>query len=210
MLTQSPARTDYRVVVVAYLTFVALGLPGGLLGVAWPSIRDTFGVTAADFGTLLFTGTVGYLIAGLFNGRIVSRLGIGPALLLASAISAVGLAGFAVAPGWWFLIFVGVILGLGQGIVDAGVNLHFASNYTPRLMNWLHASFGLGAAFGPLLMTGLFALDQDWRVGYTIMAAIQVGLIIIFMTTLNRWQIQISPDSGDVNPAAPAIIESLR
>jgi fucose permease len=210
MLTQSPARIDYRVVVIAYLTFVALGLPGGLLGVAWPSIRDTFGVTAADFGTLLFAGTAGYLIAGLFTGRIVSRLGIGPALLLASAISAVGLAGFAVAPGWWFLIFVGVILGLGQGIVDAGVNLHFASNYTPRLMNWLHASFGLGAAFGPLLMTGLFALDQDWHVGYIVMAVVQVALILIFMTTLNRWQVQISPDSGNTNPAAPAIIESLR
>ncbi len=210
MLTQAHSRIDYRVVSIAYLTFVALGLPGGLLGVAWPSIRDTFAVSDAALGILVIPTTAGYLSASLLSGRIVSRLGIGPALLIASLLSAAGLAGYGVAPGWWFMIVIGLVLGVGQGIIDAGINLHFASNFTPRLMNWLHASFGLGAALGPLLMTALFSMGQSWRVAYFIMAVIQVVLAVVFTVTLHRWRVKIGETQSAANIHAPSIVQSLR
>src|SRR5690606_6077024 len=124
MIATKTAQINYRVVIIAYLSFIALGLPGGLLGVAWPSIRDTFGLEQAALGTLLFTTTAGYLTASVFNGRIISRSGIAKTLLIATALITIGLLGIGLAPGWWLLIVIALVMGLGQGIVDAGMNLY--------------------------------------------------------------------------------------
>jgi fucose permease len=213
MIAQNTAPINYRVVAISYITFIALGIPGGLLGVAWPSIRDTFEVSPAALGTLLFTGTLGYLLASMFSGRIVSRMGIGPALLAASGLSAVGLIGYAIAPSWVFIILIGVVLGVGQGVVDAGMNLYFANNFSPRLMNWLHACFGLGAAIGPLVMTGLLSLGQSWRWGYVIIALVQVALVAVFALTRDQWHaraVEISGASQKPNIPDFSIMQTLR
>ncbi|MBZ0301291.1 MAG: MFS transporter, partial [Anaerolineae bacterium] len=210
MVTITRAPINYRIVVIAYLGFIALGLPGGLLGVAWPSMRDTFGIPSAALGTLLIASTTGYILASMFNGRIVSRLGMGPALLLASFLTTAGLLGFAFAPGWWLLVIMGLVLGVGQGILDAGMNLYFAKHFTPRLMNWLHASFGLGAALGPLLMTVLFQIGQSWQVGYIVMAVIQLALAVTFVATLREWHTDPVEERTETTASAPSLTNSLR
>jgi hypothetical protein len=43
------------------LAFVSLGLPDGLLGVAWPSMRATFGLPLEALGPLLAAFTTGYV-----------------------------------------------------------------------------------------------------------------------------------------------------
>ena len=47
---------------LAYLGFVSLGLPDGLLGVAWPSIRATFSLRLDALGVLLVSTTAGYVV----------------------------------------------------------------------------------------------------------------------------------------------------
>lgn len=210
MIATRTAPVNYRVVIIAYLSFIALGLPGGLLGVAWPSIRDTFGVDQAALGTLLFTTTAGYLTASIFNGRIIIRLGVGKTLLLATTLITAGLLGMGTAGGWWVLIAIGLVVGLGQGMVDAGANLYFANNFNARLMNWLHASFGLGAALGPLLMTELFRLEQSWRVGYFVIAAVHLGMVVLFLMTLKEWQNPAPVEHSGSSPSGPSIFASLR
>ena len=39
--------------VIALLAFVSLGLPDGVLGVAWPSIRATFALPLSELGVPL-------------------------------------------------------------------------------------------------------------------------------------------------------------
>jgi fucose permease len=211
MLT-TQTRSRLTVIILAYLTFIALGMPGGLLGVAWPSIRDNFGLTSSGLGSLLLASTIGYLLASVFNGRVVARWGVGFALLAASLLSAVGLGLFAIAPGWWIMLLGGFILGLGQGIVDAAMNLYFAENFSPRLMNWLHASFGLGAALGPLLMTTLFALEQSWQWGYVSMSVLQAVIVVALALTLPRWRLSTTTVAADdrANIVVPSLMASLR
>ncbi|MBC8161961.1 MAG: MFS transporter, partial [Roseiflexaceae bacterium] len=38
---------------LAYLAFISLGLPDGLVGVGWPSIRASFGLPLDALGALL-------------------------------------------------------------------------------------------------------------------------------------------------------------
>ena len=40
-------------VLLAFIAFIALGLPDGLLGVGWPSIRGGFGIPLDAIGMLL-------------------------------------------------------------------------------------------------------------------------------------------------------------
>lgn len=200
--------TNYRLVIIAYLSFAALGLSGGMLGVAWPSIRDTFEVPSAALGTLLFCGIIGYFAAGIFNGYIVTRLGTGRTLMIASLLSAAGIAGYGIAPDWWFIIAAALLLGIGQGILDAALNLFFASNYSPRLMNWLHAAYGLGAALGPLLMTLLFSLDQSWRAGYLLSVLFQIALAISFGMSKKEWQLH-HHDEASADAPTPSIARTL-
>jgi hypothetical protein len=45
--------------VLALGSFVVLGLPDGILGTAWPSMRVTFGVPVGGLGLILLLGTTG-------------------------------------------------------------------------------------------------------------------------------------------------------
>ena len=54
-----PRQSSRRLrIVLAWLSFVFLGIPGGAIGVAWPAIRDTWSLPTAWLGILLlaFTG----------------------------------------------------------------------------------------------------------------------------------------------------------
>ena len=46
---------------IALAAFVSLGLPDGVLGVAWPSVRRTFMLPTSQLGVLLASSTIGYL-----------------------------------------------------------------------------------------------------------------------------------------------------
>jgi MFS family permease len=130
---------------IAYLSFIALGLPSGALGVAWPTIRSSFALSLDAIGALLIASTIGYLLASFSSGHLISLIGIGPFLMFSSFLSGLGLLGYALTPTWWMMVAFGLLSGAGGGSLDAGLNTYFAANHGPSLMNWLHACFGIGA-----------------------------------------------------------------
>ena len=48
-------------------------------------------------------------------------------------------------------ITIGDNVWLGGGAIDAGLNSYVALAHSPRLLSWLHACFGIGAASGPAM-----------------------------------------------------------
>jgi fucose permease len=193
---------------IALLAFISLGLPDGVLGVAWPSMRRTFDVPLSHLGILLGAATVGYLASSFSSGPLVAHLRIGRLLLVSSGVMAVSLLSYAVAPGWPTVIAGGVLGGLGGGAIDAGVNAFAASRCSPRQTAWLHASYGVGAMLGPLLMTALLATGTSWRWGYVVIAGAVAAMALAFAMTLDRW-----PASADRSAAAagvPDLVDTLR
>ena len=174
--------------VIALATFVALGVPDGVLGVAWPSLRAALDRPVSALGVLLVVQTAGYLTATAANGALVGRLGTGRLLACAAGVAAAGFGAFTVSGSW--LVLVGAALGLGgaAGMVDAGVNAHVAVHHGRRAMGLLHAAYGIGATTGPLLVTSLLAAGRTWRSAYGCITAIQVGLLVAFLATRRRWR----------------------
>src|SRR4051812_36700806 len=124
-------RTSLTVLVLVFVGFVSLGLPDGLLGVAWPSIRQTFGLPIGALGALFLTTVCGYLAASLTSGWVVRRIGVGLLLALSGFATGVCLLTFALAPAWVVVVAVGVLAGLGGGAIDAGLNSYVALSHSP-------------------------------------------------------------------------------
>ncbi|MGH6690079.1 MAG: hypothetical protein ACREF4_05295 [Gammaproteobacteria bacterium] len=85
--------SEFLLPALAYLGFVSLGLPDGLLGIAWPSIRATFGLPLDALGGLLVVFTTGYLASSFSSGWLLARMSAGSLLALSCAATALSLTG---------------------------------------------------------------------------------------------------------------------
>jgi fucose permease len=192
---------------VALVAFVSLGLPDTVIGVAWPSMRRTFDLALDRLGAVLFCATFGYQASSFVSGPMARRFGVGGVLVGSSALVALAALGFAISPAFAPLLAAAVVLGLGGGAIDACVNAFAARHFSPGRVAWLHASFGVGASLGPLLMTGILALHLSWRVGYAALACVIALLGIGFQRTRDLWE---DGSAGPGHPAHARLAHSLR
>mgnify|MGYP006283520687 CR=1 FL=1 len=173
--------------VTAYTTFATLGLSVGFRGVAWPSIRSTFGLPLDAVGTWLLAITIGSILSSFNGGYVASVVGMGRLLAVSGLATAVGLLGCGLAPAWLWMILAGLVSGLGSGAMHAGLNAHFAAHLGPRALNWVHACFGVGATVGPWAMSSILTAGWSWRWAYAAAGAWMILLVIGFTLTLSRW-----------------------
>jgi fucose permease len=171
---KSPIRTDRRFDLLSLATFVAVGLPDGMLGTAWPGMRHSFGVPVGDLGLILLVNTIGSVAIAAFVGRLIHRIGVSALLAVAASCAAIGGVSFAVAPGFWLVLIVGPLTGAASGMMDGGLNTAIALTGRPRLLNLLHGFYGIGTAVGPLVVTAAILIGS-WRPAYLVLVAIDLA-----------------------------------
>ncbi len=181
-------RPNGNLLVLAYIAFVALGLPVSLMGVAWPTLRAELALPLDALGLLLISTTLGYLISSFTIARLISRFGMGSLLIFSCLLSGMAFIGYTVAPSWTIIIVMGAVGGFGSGVMDAGLNIYLASEYNEGQMQWLHASFGVGATLSPLIMTASLALFASWRPAYIFVGVLMALMAICFYLTLPAWK----------------------
>jgi fucose permease len=175
-------------VVLAYVAFIALGLPDGLLGVGWPSIRGSFSIPLDAIGMLLTASVTGYMTSSFISGFLLARMGVGRLLAASCALTGVALIGYTLVPAWWMMVLLGVLAGLGAGAIDAGLNTYAAAHFGEGLMQWLHASWGVGVTIGPIIMTIALTSLNSWYAGYRVVGGFQLVLAACFVLTLAMWE----------------------
>ncbi|MGE5139557.1 MAG: MFS transporter, partial [Rudaea sp.] len=185
---QSIPRSKINVLMLAYVAFIMLGLPIGLLGVAWPTLRADFSLSLDAMGLLLVSSTVGYILASFFIARLINRFGIGSLLIFSTLASAVALIGYSLAPTWSVIVGIGALGGFGGGVLDAGLNTYLAAEYKESEMQWLHACFGLGATLSPLIMTVSLSQFLSWRPGYLFVGILMILMTAAFWLTYSAWK----------------------
>ncbi len=174
-------------ILLAYVAFIALGMPDGLLGVAWPSIRAGFSIPLDALGMLLAAAVIGYMTSSFLSGTLISRMGVGNLLALSCALTGSALVGYTLVPTWWMMVALGVFAGLGAGAIDAGLNTYVAAHFGEGLMQWLHASYGIGVTLGPIIMTLALTNLNSWRAGYRVVGGFQFFMAACFVLTLSLW-----------------------
>lgn len=181
--------------IVIYLAFVSLGLPDGLLGVAWPNMREYYQMPLSSAGYVSIISTIGSCIMSFMSGHIIRRFGTGKIVVVSGFLTSVAMFGFGISQNFLFLLLLSFPFGLGAGGVDAALNGYVANHYSARHMNWLHGFWGCGAFVGPLLMTWALVQLSSWRIGYYIVASIQLILAIVFVITLPLWAKNEAPSA---------------
>jgi fucose permease len=169
------------------VAFIALGMPDGLWGVAWPSIRAAFSVPLDAIGMLLSASVAGYLTSSFLSGPLIARWGVGRVLAASCAMTGVALIGYTLVPLWWMMVLLGVLAGLGAGAIDAGLNTYVAAHFGEGLMQWLHASFGIGVTLGPIIMTIALTSLNSWQAELPCRGCFPAALAACFALTLPMW-----------------------
>jgi len=172
-------------------------MPDGLLGVAWPSIRASFLIPLDALGILLVATVSGYMTSSFLSGVLIARMGVGKLLAVSCALTGSALIGYTLIPSWWMMVLLGVFAGLGAGAIDAGLNTYVAAHFGEGLMQWLHASYGIGVTSGPIIMTIALTTFNSWRVGYRTVGGFQILLAFCFALTLPLWYRQSVANGKD-------------
>jgi MFS family permease len=173
-----------RTLGLAVVTFAAFAMPKAAFGVAWPSLAGDLGFSVGQLGLVIAVYMAGYLLSTVCSGAVAARIGAGRMLTGAAWINALTVVGYAIVPTSGLLLLLAVVLGIGAGFLDAGINTHVALRHGARAMGVLHAGFGIGATLGPLLMTLLLAAGASWRLGFALLAVVQ--LVVAVMITVGR------------------------
>lgn len=200
--------SPFMLACVAYLT---VALPSSTLGLLWPSMRTSFHQPLAALGILLTFGTVASVISSAATPRILTRLGGGLVLAIGAAGVALALAVEALASSLWVVVVGATLFSLGFGAIDSSLNVHAAYRFGARQVNWMHASFGLGATIGPLMVTAMMAGGVGWRWTYGTFAIVILAVGILFALFRNAWKISpVAPATGAPSPAprAPEVLEA--
>lgn len=197
---------------IIYLAFFSLGLPDGVMGVAWPDIRETFSMPLAGVGYLSVFGTIGAVISSFLSGHVLKRIGTGALVCISCALTGIGMLGYALSGQFFVLVIFCIPLGIGSGGVDSALNNYVAKHYTSRHMNWLHAFWGIGASTGPLIMTAAIIGTSSWRNGYFALSGVQLILTILFLLSLGLWKAHeklcLQDSATPVSVTAPEEIET--
>ncbi|MDB6173056.1 MAG: putative transporter [Chthoniobacteraceae bacterium] len=193
---------------IAYIGFVSLGLPDAVIGIAWPSVRESFHLRQGSLSWLFIAAGIGYFISSFFIGRILFATRIGVLLAGSSLIVAASGFGFSLAPIWILFASCSIFHGLGSGAIDAGLNHYAAHHFSARHMNWLHACYSLGATLGPLMMTAVLAGSGSWRAGYAAVGTAMLVLSLLFFATRNYWESAPTP-AEPRSSAQASVLETL-
>ncbi|MBQ7547483.1 MAG: MFS transporter [Clostridia bacterium] len=173
--------------VVIYIAFIGLGVPDSLIGSAWPAIRTDLHVPleAVSILTLLISGCT--VLSSIFSARILNKFGTAKVTAISTAMTAAALFGFSAAPSFGWMIPLAVLLGLGAGAIDSGLNHYVALHFKASHMNYLHCFYGVGVTLSPYLMTMALG-NVGWRSGYRYAFYVQAAITLLLVLSLPQWK----------------------
>ena len=173
--------------IVIYITFISLGLPDSLFGVAWPVAHNDFGLPES-FGSIY---TIVVAIMGgsvsFFAGPLIKKFGTGNVTAVSVVLTAVSMLGIGFAPNIYVMMAFAILAGLGSGAIDTGLNDFVSRKYKAIHMNWLHCFWGVGVTVSPLIMSN-FLKNNDWQAGYRTVSYIQFGISLLVFLSLFLWK----------------------
>ena len=172
-------------IALSFYSFALVGLSTGVGSVILKSLSTSYHVGDAVLGTLFFVLYLSYSISSFFCGPLAERLSLRWLLVVGTTLFLFSMVGFILEVPFALLEISYIGIGLGTGLIETGFNIFISA--LPRstsLLNYLHAFFGVGTIFGPLLATGMLALHWGWNMIYVVLAILillQLGGIALFL-----------------------------
>lgn len=173
--------------VVIYIAFIGLGVPDSLIGSAWPAIHTELNIPVEAVSVLTFIISGCTVLSSMFSAGILNKFGTSKVTAFSTGMTALALLGFSVAPSFGVMIPIAVVLGLGAGAIDSGLNNYVALNFKASHMNFLHCFYGIGVTLSPYIMSQALG-NSGWRSGYRYAFYVQTVITILLLVSLPLWK----------------------
>ena len=179
--------------IVIYVAFIGLGVPDSLIGSAWPAVHAQLNipVEAVSFITFIISGCT--VLSSMFSARILNKIGTAKVTAFSTAMTAAALLGFSFAQSFLVMVLLAVVLGLGAGAIDSGLNNYVALHFKASHMNFLHCFYGVGVSLSPYLMSVALS-SAGWRGGYRYAFYVQAAIAVLLILSVPLWK-KSSPDT---------------
>ncbi len=187
--------------VVIYIAFIGLGVPDSLIGSAWPAIHSEMNIPVEAVSILTFIISGCTVLSSMFSAGILNKLGTAKVTAFSTAMTAAALLGFSFSPSFWVMIPFAVILGLGAGAIDSGLNNYVALHFKASHMNFLHCFYGVGVSLSPYLMSQALS-DAGWRSGYRYAFYVQAAITLLLIISIPMWKKSSSADDSEDEKSA--------
>ena len=182
--------------VVIYIAFIGLGVPDSLIGSAWPAIHTQLNVPVEAVSVLTFIISGCTVLSSMFSAGILNKIGTARVTAFSTAMTAAALFGFSFAPSFWVMIPLAVVLGLGAGAIDSGLNNYVALHFKAGHMNFLHCFYGVGVSLSPYLMSHALS-NVGWRGGYRYAFYVQAAITLLLIVSLPLWKKSSSSEESE-------------
>ncbi|MCW3117410.1 MAG: transporter, partial [Chitinophagaceae bacterium] len=152
------------------VTSLSFGIRAGILG----RLGVQFQLNAEELGTIAATAFWGFPLAIIIGGMVVDVIGMKKLLVGAGIFHLAGILLTIFATGYWSLFISTLLIGLGNGTVEAACNPLVATIYSENKttkLNHFHLWFPGGIVIGTLLVYLFDKMGIGWQ--------IQVGVMII-------------------------------
>lgn len=173
--------------IIIYIAFIGLGVPDSLIGSAWPAIHTELGIPVEMVSILTFLISGCTVLSSMFSTRILNKLGTAKVTAFSTTMTALSLLGFSLVPSFLFMIPLAIVLGLGAGAIDSGLNNFVALHCKASHMNFLHCFYGVGVSLSPYIMSQAFS-NAGWRGGYRYAFYVQLAIALILIFSIPLWK----------------------
>lgn len=176
----APTRRLYFLLLSGFILF---GVIFTIAGAALPHIIRTFGWSYAVTGMVLAASSAGYFLSCFAGGFLVQRYSPKLILLVGLAIGTASIVFFLRWQSPWLNLALNFGIGLCQGAMEVVTNLeviHMERKGQSRLMNLIHASFGIGAAAGPAAVGYILKENIPLTAVFMVSAALFAILGLLF------------------------------
>lgn len=168
-----------RLFLASCIALVATAMTFAIRADIMDALGQQFALNKEQVGAIAGIAFIGFMVAIFFGGQVVDALGMGRVLGLAFACHAGGVVLTILASGYWLLWTGTLLVGLGNGLIEAAVNpliaTMFADNKTHKL-NSLHAWFPGGIVIGGVLA---YALSDGLHLGLHLGWQVKMATILL-------------------------------
>lgn len=187
------------IVLLNFVIYISLGLPDSILGSAWPSMRQSYGMAADQVSYLTTVILLFSFLSSMLYTKISKYFTVAHVIFISMLLVIIGLFLMIITVNPVILFLTTPFLGIGQGAIDVTVN-HFAAKHLPSaLMSFLHGFYGMGVSLSAAILTFFLSTFASWRLAILAIAVIEV--LILFLILLYRDQFAEREELIQVNEA---------
>lgn len=166
------------------ILYFIVGLTGIAIRPLIPIVSEDLKIGLDMIGFMLSVMSFGFFISVILGGYLSDRYGTKLIILIGLVISTMSSLGLGSSYIYFILLLSGLLIGIGRGMLFAGMNTHIINTYPERrgaMLLKLNQFFCLGMAVGPVIISINLFLKLDWRVPFIIFFFIYLIITSIFL-----------------------------